>query len=108
LYLILSRIVELTAHLVTVSKRLPDVSRMTIISTGATDLGRVFTGDHLLAIRESYLDGLRAAWAMAIALAGLAVVTGLTFGFKRIEKPAQKGDAVSGVQKKTEEIASEV
>ncbi|RYP47059.1 hypothetical protein DL768_006854 [Monosporascus sp. mg162] len=85
------------------SERLPDVSRMTIISTGATDLERVFTDDQLPAIRESYLDGLRAAWAMAVAFAGVALLTGLTLGFKRIEKPPQDEDATMGVQKKAEE-----
>ena len=82
---------------------------MTIISTGATDLGRIFNGDQLSAIRESYLDGLRAAWAMAIAFAGVALLTGLTLGFRRIEKSLQNGDAVTDVQKTTgEENADEV
>ncbi|KAI1758250.1 putative gliotoxin efflux pump [Xylaria castorea] len=89
--------------LITASKRLPDVSRMTIISTGATDLQRVFTGDQLPAIRESYLDGLHAAWALAIAFAGIALLTGLTLGFKRIEKLPQDGDAVIDLQMKIEE-----
>jgi hypothetical protein len=76
---------------------------MTIISTGATDLGRIFIGDELLAIRESYLDGLRASWAMAVAFAGVALLTGLTLGFKRIEKPPQGGSAKTNVQERIEE-----
>ncbi|KAF2015071.1 MFS general substrate transporter [Aaosphaeria arxii CBS 175.79] len=100
--------------LATASDRLPAVSRMTIISTGATDLGRVFTDDQMPAIRESYLDGLRAAWAMAIAFAGVALLTGLTLGFKRIDKSpqgAQGGDKETDVEKveegKTGEIKNE-
>lgn len=89
--------------LATASKRLPDVSRLTIISTGATDLERVFTGDQMPAIRESYLHGLRAAWTMAIAFGGVALLTGLTLGFKRIEKPRREADAAMNVLKKTEE-----
>ncbi|KAI1660476.1 putative MFS transporter [Daldinia decipiens] len=69
------------------SIHVPDADRATIIATGATDLQRVFPGDQLIGIRESYLDGLHAAWAMAIAFAGAALLTGLTLGFKRIEKP---------------------
>ena len=76
---------------------------MSIISTGATDLGRVFVGDQLLSIRESYLDGLRAAWAMAIAFAGLALLTGLTLGFKRIEKSPQRGNADTNTPENIEE-----
>lgn len=74
----------------TVSVRLPDIDRATIIATGATDLQRVFPPDQLLAIRESYLDGLHGAWAMAIAFAGAALLTGLTLGFKAIKKPEEK------------------
>ncbi|PSR83630.1 major facilitator superfamily domain-containing protein [Coniella lustricola] len=84
--------VLLNRLLASAAKRLPNISRETIISTGATDLGRVFTGDELLVIRECYLDGLRAAWAVAIAFAGLALLTGLSLGFKTIEKPSQTGN----------------
>ncbi|KAH6657926.1 MFS multidrug transporter-like protein [Truncatella angustata] len=76
--------------LATAATRLPDVDRAVIIATGATDLQRVFQGDQLTAIRESYLDGLRAAWAMAIAFGLAALLTGLTLGFKRIQKPDQE------------------
>ncbi|KAI1468198.1 putative MFS transporter [Daldinia caldariorum] len=75
--------------------RVPDADRATIIATGATDLQRVFPEGQLLGIRESYLDGLHAAWVMAIAFAGLALLTGLTLGFKRIGKP--QGEAPSKV-----------
>jgi hypothetical protein len=73
-----------------VASRLPNVDRATIISTGATDLQRVFPLDQLLAVRESYLDGLHASWAMAIAFAGAALLTGLSLGFKAIKKPQGK------------------
>jgi len=77
--------------LATAAQRLPGVSRETIITTGATSLQRVFTGEQLPLIRESYMDGLQAAWAMAIAFAGIALLVGLTFGFGKIKKPAQDG-----------------
>lgn len=76
----------------TVAVRLPNVDRATIISTGATDLQRVFPSYQLLAIRESYLDGLHASWAMAIAFSGAALLTGLTLGFKAIRKPQEKSE----------------
>lgn len=84
----------------TASARLPDVDRASIVATGATDLERVFPGDQLVAMRESYLDGLHAAWAMAIAFAGAALLTGLTLGFKRIQTPAQEGP--TGESKKSD------
>ncbi|KAF1949860.1 MFS general substrate transporter [Byssothecium circinans] len=73
-----------------VATRLPDIDPAIVIATGATDLQRVFTPSQLPAIRQSYLDGLHAAWAMAIAFAGAALLTGLSLGFKKIEKPQGK------------------
>lgn len=77
---------------------------MEIISTGATDLERVFPEDQLLAIRKSYLDGLHAAWAMAIAFAGVAVLAGLTLGFERIEKPKRNGNPATDPEKGVENV----
>jgi len=73
--------------LVTVAKRLPDLDRIKIIATGATDLQLVFSSEELPVIRASYLDGLHGAWAMAIAFACVALLTGLTLGFKSAKKP---------------------
>lgn len=39
---------------------------------------------------------------MAIAFAGVALLVGLTLGFKKIEKPSQNGDVVIDEEKKTE------
>ena len=88
----------------TVSVRLPDINRTTIIATGATDLQRVFPPDQLLAIRESYLDGLHAAWAMAIAFAGAALLTGLMLGFKAIKKPREMPTEQVGGSSKEEHV----
>lgn len=35
------------------------------------------------------MDGLHAAWAMAIAFAGSALFTGLSLGFNTIKKPEE-------------------
>lgn len=72
--------------------RRPDLDRATIIATGATNLQRVFSPEQLIDVRKSYLDGLHAAWAMAIAFAGVALLTGLSLGFKAIKKPQEKTD----------------
>ncbi|KAJ4288094.1 hypothetical protein N0V90_012111 [Kalmusia sp. IMI 367209] len=92
----------------TVSTRLPDLDRVTIIATGATDLQRVFSPEQLPAIRASYLDGLHGAWAMAIAFSLAALLTGLTLGFKSIKKPEDKpaGDVEGQDEKVTEEKAA--
>ncbi|KAF2686350.1 putative efflux pump antibiotic resistance protein [Lentithecium fluviatile CBS 122367] len=86
----------------TVSVRLPNIDRATIITTGATDLQRVFPPDQLSAIRDSYLDGLHASWAMAIAFAAAALLTGLTLGFKTIKKPQDKRKEINGSAEETE------
>ncbi|KAK8092864.1 MFS general substrate transporter [Apiospora kogelbergensis] len=70
------------------SVRLPDIDRAIIITTGATDLQRVFSGNQLTVIRECYLDGLRTAWAMAVVFGGLGLLVGLALGFGRVKKSA--------------------
>lgn len=83
-----SQSVFINRLLIAAAQRLPEVSRETIIATGATDLQRVFTPEQLPLIRESYLVGLHDAWALAIAFAGAALLSGLLYGFKKIEKPS--------------------
>ncbi|KAI0401756.1 putative gliotoxin efflux pump [Xylaria palmicola] len=93
-----SQSVFINRLLIAASQRLPEVSRKTIITTGATDLQRVFTPEQLPLIQESYLIGLRDAWALAIAFAGAALLTALLYGFKKIEKLSEGGDASTGVR----------
>jgi MFS transporter, DHA2 family, glioxin efflux transporter len=50
----------------------PEVDISRLITTGATDLKTVFPSDAIPGILRSYMDGLRAAYAIVIVTAGLA------------------------------------
>ena len=45
-----------------------------VIGTGATELRKVFTLEQLPAVIRSYMDGLKDAYILAIALSGVAVL----------------------------------
>jgi MFS transporter, DHA2 family, glioxin efflux transporter len=55
----------------------PGVDIPQLIATGATDLEKVFSSVALPGILRSYMDGLRAAYAIAIVSAGLATTFAL-------------------------------
>ncbi len=43
-----------------------------ILLVGADELPKYYSGDDLTGVRQSYLEGLRASWALGIALFGVA------------------------------------
>jgi MFS family permease len=55
-------------------ENLPEVDTAKLISTGATELRRVFSGEQLHAILEIYLDGLRAGYYLAITCGAVGVL----------------------------------
>ncbi|KAI1500607.1 putative MFS transporter [Biscogniauxia marginata] len=58
-----------------VPKYAPSVSVADVLAIGPYDLERHFTGDDLRGIRQAYVDGLRGAWALGIALWGISFFT---------------------------------
>jgi MFS transporter, DHA2 family, glioxin efflux transporter len=52
----------------------PSVNPEDVFKVGAYDLQNNFSGVELRGIREAYIVGLRGAWAMGIALFGMAFV----------------------------------
>lgn len=50
----------------------PSVNPKDVFSVGAYDLQKRFSGAELLGVRCSYIVGLRGAWALGIALFGIA------------------------------------
>jgi hypothetical protein len=55
----------------------PSVNPLQLIATGATQLRQVFQPAQITGIVEAYMDGLHAAYAIAIAVAGLATVVSI-------------------------------
>jgi len=64
----------------------PDASPAAVLATGATDLEQSFSPQQFQGIQHAYMDGLRAAWALAIALAALAFLSALPLRFRSLSK----------------------
>lgn len=60
-----------------IPKNVPDVNAQVVVGTGATELRHVFPASQLPGIIQSFLDGLKDAYILAVALAGVAAVMGI-------------------------------
>jgi len=69
----------------------PSVDPSLVVATGVTELRNVFSADVIPGIVAAYMDGLRVAYAVAIAATGIAVV--VSFGSKWTNL---KGKVVAG------------
>ncbi|KAM6477507.1 major facilitator superfamily domain-containing protein [Trichoderma sp. SZMC 28011] len=56
-------------------KTAPGVNPALVVSTGATDLRKVFSEDQIPGILVAYMQGLKAAFAIGIASSGIAFIT---------------------------------
>jgi MFS transporter, DHA2 family, glioxin efflux transporter len=55
----------------------PDLNPSAILGVGATEIRNVFPADTVPGIVHGYMDGLRAAYALSIATAGIATFISL-------------------------------
>ena len=69
----------------------PSVNPQLLIATGATQLRSVFSADQMVGILKAYMDGLHAAYAIAITVAGLATLVSLASKWRNL-----KGANVAG------------
>ncbi|KAJ4303209.1 hypothetical protein N0V90_002102 [Kalmusia sp. IMI 367209] len=84
--------------------KLPEVDTATLVSTGATELRRVFSGEQLRAVLEIYLDGLRAGYYLAIACGAISILLAfaiLIFDNRNLKKE-RKAKEVAEDEKETE------
>ena len=77
-----------------VSTFAPGVSPALVIGTGASDLRKVFSPEQLPGILQAYMAGLRDAYAICIALAGVAFVVAFFVEWKSIKGKAPSTGAV--------------
>ncbi|KAF2842721.1 major facilitator superfamily transporter [Patellaria atrata CBS 101060] len=61
-----------------VPKRVPGLNPMLVVGTGATELRKVFTEEQIPGIVRSFMEGLKDAYIMAIALSAAAAVVAFT------------------------------
>ncbi|KAH9206694.1 hypothetical protein DL95DRAFT_396739 [Leptodontidium sp. 2 PMI_412] len=65
----------------------PGIDFSFLLTVGASDLGGKFADSTLTAVLDSYLDALKATFAFGTAVAGVAVLAGLTAPWKSIRGP---------------------
>lgn len=59
----------------------PDVEPILVVLTGATDLRKVFSAEEMPGIIKSYMEGLKSAFVIGIAMARMMLF--IAFGNKR-------------------------
>lgn len=81
-----------------VPKYVPGIDVAKVISTGATELRKVFPADQIQGIIEAYMVGLKDAYVTAIALGGTAFLVSiaiLVFDYRRLNQD-ETSKAVGG------------
>lgn len=80
-----------------VASEVPGVNPQLVVATGATELRDVFTSDDQLnGVIRAYMDGLKDAYTLGIALAGcsvLVVAAMLVFDYRKVKKGMVGGSA---------------
>ena len=77
----------------TVPTTAPGVAPALVLGTGASDLRNVFSPEVLPGILVAYMAGLRDAYAIAIAMAGMAFIISFFTGWKSLKGKVQAGGA---------------
>ena len=62
----------------------PGVDPQVVVFTGATQLRSVFPSDQLAGILLAYMDGIKASFAVAVGMAGLALMTSFSVPWKNL------------------------
>lgn len=70
--------------LATLPKTAPSVNPSLVLLTGASELHNVFPPDVLPGVLEAYMVGIRAAFAVAVAFSGAAILSSLVTPWKKL------------------------
>lgn len=72
-----------------VPKYVRGIDTALVVTTGATDIRRVFPAEQVPGIIHAYMDGLKNAYALAIAVAGISFLVSiyvLVFDYRRLNQ----------------------
>lgn len=72
----------------------PSINAAQVFAVGSTELKNVFSAQQLPGIQHAYMDGLHAAWAIAIASAGLATMLSLFSKWRNLKGLNMTGGTV--------------
>ncbi|KAI1404033.1 MFS general substrate transporter [Hypoxylon fuscum] len=62
----------------------PDLNPQDVVATGVAEIRHVFSDDQIQSILLAYMSGIRAAFAIGIALVGLSCLAGILSPWKRL------------------------
>ncbi|KAL2255498.1 hypothetical protein VTK26DRAFT_3230 [Humicola hyalothermophila] len=65
----------------------PNIDPIQVLTTGASEVSRVFQGADREAVRSAYMAGIKDVFAFALAGAALTVLISLAIPFKKLPKP---------------------
>ncbi|KAJ5761825.1 uncharacterized protein N7511_005207 [Penicillium nucicola] len=69
----------------------PNINSALVVATGASELRDVFTAEQMTAILPAYMTGLKVAYAISLAAAGIAFCFSPFNNFKKIDAHATEG-----------------
>jgi ABC-type proline/glycine betaine transport system permease subunit len=72
----------------------PSINSALVASTGASELQDAFTAEQMTATLPAYMTGLKVAYAISIAAAGIAFCISPFNNFKKIDAHAEAADSV--------------
>ncbi|KAI5458814.1 major facilitator superfamily domain-containing protein [Mariannaea sp. PMI_226] len=70
----------------TLPSRSPGINVQAVLQTGATEIRQVFSVDEVAVIVDSYMSGIKVAFAIAIAACGVGMIVSFCNKWKRIGK----------------------
>ena len=74
--------------IIKVTATAPNINSALVVSTGASELRDVFTAEQMTTILPAYMTGLKVAYAISIAAAGIAFCLSPFNNFKKIDAHA--------------------
>jgi len=74
-------------------EKVPGVNPAVVVATGATDLRKVFSAAQLPGILVAYLDGIRVAFSIGLAVACVAFVLSFTPRWENLKEKKKSTDA---------------
>ncbi|KAF7168378.1 hypothetical protein CNMCM5623_001461 [Aspergillus felis] len=66
----------------------PNIDPVQVLTTGGSEISRVFQGADLAAVHEAYMEGIKDVFAFSLAGAAFTVVLSLVIPFKKLPDPA--------------------
>ncbi|KAF7180996.1 hypothetical protein CNMCM7691_000125 [Aspergillus felis] len=74
------------------ASKAPNINPVQVLTTGASEISRVFQGADLAAVHEAYMAGIKDVFAFSLAGAAFTVVLSLAIPFKKLPDPAAAAD----------------